>query len=66
MTLEDETRLVVIEVAATRDRSGKRMYRAEYPHKAYSAEGRTREEAIGKLMLKTCVPSYLGFRIEER
>ena len=37
-------------------------WEAEYPFKGYTARGRTREEALGKLLIQ--VAGYLGVEIE--
>jgi hypothetical protein len=61
----DDAHTITIGVKRNYDRSGKRLYRAEYPAKVYAAIGRTRAEALGKLLLKTPTPGYLGVRIED-
>ena len=57
-------RVIVISIEPTHNRSGKRLYRAEYPDKMYAGFGRTRAHAIGRLLLETPTAEYLDFRIE--
>lgn len=46
-------------------RSGRKVFVAEYPAKAYVAFGRTRHEALGKLLIdEPCVAGYLGIILE--
>jgi len=62
---EIEKRTIRIAVAHKHDRSGRRMYEARYDWKIYAEFGRTRAEALGKLLLGTPVPGYLEIRISE-
>jgi len=54
-----EQREIIISVKPNRKRTGKRLYEASYPWKGYAAEGRTRAEALGALLLDTPVAGYL-------
>ena len=63
----DDPKLIVLRVAHLRPggmRSGKRLFAAEYPFKAYVETGKTRQEALGRLLLR--VADYLDIRIEDR
>ena len=44
-------------------RNGRSLWVARDERKGYSAVGKTRSEAVGKLMLDTCFPSYVNLRI---
>lgn len=62
-TVESDPKLITIEVFKGDHQKGRRLFYATYPHKGYGECGRTREEALGKLLLKNCVPGYLGIEI---
>jgi len=63
--IETDRHKIEIGVSKTYDRSGKRLYIARYPNKGYAGKGRTREQALGDLLLNTCTPDYLGIKLED-